>query len=377
MEEGLEGISVEQVRGGRRFVLPRPLPAWRWQAALVLCLGMGALSGFVAITVLMGVPWRSMILDQIEFVAFASFFATGLILLGLRLALATYGRIAVEVVPGEVRQVLRLAGLTLRQRRSLAGTLRMGIARGAALARFGESPRWLRLELPGQKPLRLAAGQPVEVLEALRDLITDELGSQVQVLALQQRVDAVPSSPQPAETGVAVEELAAGLRIRVPPAGLRGCPRPLIQFALAWLGFLILLTVIIASKGPFARDGSLILGLLGIGWIAGLALLFVVVAVGRTRATIEVAGGRLQVELDNLLHTRVREWKRGEIQAIRVRHIEKPSGHRDPVAELQVLGGDRPLGFLAGRPEEELRWIAGVIQKALQTRPARRRHRPV
>ena len=115
----------------------------------------------------------------------------------------------------------------------------------------------------------------------------------------------------------------------------------------------------------------------GMAALAGLALLFVVVAVGRTRATIEVAGGRLQVELDNLLHTRVREWKRGEIQAIRVRHIEKPSGHRDPVAELQVLGGDRPLGFLAGRPEEELRWIAGVIQKALQTRPARRRHRPV
>jgi hypothetical protein len=73
----------------------------------------------------------------------------------------------------------------------------------------------------------------------------------------------------------------------------------------------------------------------------------------------------LRIETKNLFGTKQLEWRRDEIAAIRADTSGMEVNNR-PVIELQIhpLSGKK-VGLLAGRKEEELRWMATRVGRAL------------
>jgi len=120
------------------------------------------------------------------------------------------------------------------------------------------------------------------------------------------------------------------------------------------------------------KEGSLLVFLLFIAgfWLIGLGMLAGAVNLGRRTAKLSVDLGRLHVEINGLFGRKERVWSRDEIAAV----CAGPSGmevNDRPVIELQIhpVGGKK-VGFLGGRDEPELRWMAAQLRRSLKV-PAR------
>jgi hypothetical protein len=105
-------------------------------------------------------------------------------------------------------------------------------------------------------------------------------------------------------------------------------------------------------------------------WLIGLGLMAGAVNLGRRTAQILADSGRLSIATHSIFGLRQREWRREEIAAIRA----DASGlevNDHPVLELQIhpVSGKK-AGFLAGRTEAELRWMAAQMRRTLKL-PAR------
>jgi hypothetical protein len=89
------------------------------------------------------------------------------------------------------------------------------------------------------------------------------------------------------------------------------------------------------------------------------------VNMARRRATLQIESGSLSVTQTGLFGTKQREWRRGDIAAVRADASGMEVNNR-PVIELQIhpVTG-RKTGFFAGRDTDELRWIATELRKAL------------
>ncbi|SPE55157.1 exported hypothetical protein [Verrucomicrobia bacterium] len=108
---------------------------------------------------------------------------------------------------------------------------------------------------------------------------------------------------------------------------------------------------------------------LSLFWLIGLGMLAGAAHMGLRRATLSAGGDGLRVEQHGLFGARIREWRRGDITALR----SGPSGmkvNEVPVMELQVyfVASKKKVGLLAGRPDAELRWLAAELRRALQVR---------
>ncbi len=88
-------------------------------------------------------------------------------------------------------------------------------------------------------------------------------------------------------------------------------------------------------------------------------------SLARRRATLTCASRALTVEQQGLFGKKVRQWRPGEIAAVRA----GPSGmavNNQPLFELQLHPANgRKVGLLTGRPEPELRWLASELRQAL------------
>jgi hypothetical protein len=201
-----------------------------------------------------------------------------------------------------------------------------------------------------------AAGIEVEVLEPAAP--GDDDGADREVV-------------QPAASRVHLEQWSSGLRLTVPPAGLWRGSKGLFLFGLFWCSFMAVFTAF-AATGDVEWDGAswvLFLFIAGF-WAVGLGLLAGAVNLGRRTAVITVEGGRLHIATRGVLGRREREWNPGEVSAVRADASGMEVNDR-PVLELQVhraVGGK--VGFLAGRDDEELRWMAASLRLALDV-PAR------
>jgi hypothetical protein len=174
----------------------------------------------------------------------------------------------------------------------------------------------------------------------------------------------------PPGTTISIERFADGLTIQVPPGGLLGGTKGLFVFALLWDGAMTLFTAAMLAgflHGEAKRDDSIWLPVLFLGlfWLVGVVMLLSSIQMGRRRAAIAVTAGSLMVIQSGPLGTKQRDWTPGDVSAVRA----GPSGmevNSRPVLELQVVDAKGvKFGLLAGRSDDELRWLAQELRIAL------------
>lgn len=177
---------------------------------------------------------------------------------------------------------------------------------------------------------------------------------------------------QPAGSRIFLEQRGAGIRLVVPPAGIWKGSKGLFFFSLLWCGFMVLFTAL-SAFGKSKSSGSLplpvFLFIAGF-WLIGFGMLAGAVHMGRRRAELSADSTGLRIETQGLFGAKQREWTRGDIAAIRADASGMTVNDR-PVIELQIHPAmGKKAGFLAGRDEDELRWIAAQLRRALNI-PAR------
>lgn len=178
---------------------------------------------------------------------------------------------------------------------------------------------------------------------------------------------------QPPDSRVQLEEHAGGICLMVPPAGVGRGSKGLFFFGLVWCLAMVLFTAMAVyvipnqnTQGPTALLWVFLL----VFWLIGIGLLLGALNMGKRSAVLTADRDRLTVEVRGLFGAKQREWRRDELEAIRADASGMVVNNR-PVVELQIHPrAGRKVGLLAGRNEDELRWMAGRLRSALRL-PAR------
>jgi hypothetical protein len=215
-------------------------------------------------------------------------------------------------------------------------------------------------------------GYPRDWLRDLAEDLSTRVGTSISTVNAPpvEVVDARVNPPQfadvskPVDTEVKIESHAGGLRIEIPPAGLRKGSKSLFSFGILWCSFMTLFTFM-AIRSPAKTHEVTPYIFIGIFWFVGLAMIGGAVNMARRRATLLIESGGLRLTQTGLVGTKQREWRRGDIAAVRADASGMEVNNR-PVIELQIhpVTG-RKAGFFAGRNTDELRWIATELRKAL------------
>jgi uncharacterized membrane protein YhaH (DUF805 family) len=215
-------------------------------------------------------------------------------------------------------------------------------------------------------------GYPRDWLRDLAEDLSTHVGASISSVNAPpvEVVDARENQPQfadvskPADTDVKIESRAGGLTVEVPPTGLRKVSKGMLTFGVVWCLFLTVFTIVGFNSRTFFQDPLPDL-LIVVFWLVGIALIVSAVNMARRRATLQVESGSLSVTQTGLFGTKRREWRRGDIAAVRADASGMEVNNR-PVIELQIhpVTG-RKAGFFAGRDAHELRWVATELRKAL------------
>jgi hypothetical protein len=106
-------------------------------------------------------------------------------------------------------------------------------------------------------------------------------------------------------------------------------------------------------------------------WAVGAGLLLLALKMRLRRAELTVAGDTLQIEVRGLFGICRMQWHGGELAVVRV-DASGMEVNDEPVLELRIepLTGKK-VGLMAGRDEQELRWMAPLLRRQLAL-PARR-----
>jgi hypothetical protein len=172
---------------------------------------------------------------------------------------------------------------------------------------------------------------------------------------------------RPADSQVAVENCADGVTLTVPPAGIWYGSKGLFPFAILWLGLTTAIgAIFITSMYKVGRYDFWPLAGIALFAVIGVLMLAGAVQMGRRRAVLAVVGDRLLVLQSGPLGSKPRDWSQNQLADIRT----GPSGMKSgdiPVIELQVVLRDgKHVDLLSGHDEEELRWLATVLKRALK-----------
>jgi hypothetical protein len=213
-------------------------------------------------------------------------------------------------------------------------------------------------------------GYPRDWLHDLARDLSMRVGSSVaaaavpQVEVVNKLVDQpnLEDAPKPADTCINIESRVSGLSIEIPPAGL-GKSNGLFGMSVVWCLVMALFTAMPLLNGAKTSSGFWLA--IPWFWLIGLALMIGAVRVGRRRTSLVVESGKLSMTQTDPFGTKHREWQRGEISAIRADASEMKSNHRW-IIELQIhpVAGKK-VGMLAGRKDDELRWLATELRRAL------------
>ena len=172
----------------------------------------------------------------------------------------------------------------------------------------------------------------------------------------------------PADSPIKKQDRPEGMTIEIPAAGLFRGSKGLFVGTLMAIGFMGVLTAImITVAGNWPQPvGIFPFVIIGILWLVVAAMLVAAINLGLRRASITVAGGRLLVIQTGLFGEKKKEWDADEIKDV----CAGPSGmkvNNVDVLELQVHTLDgKKQGFLSGRRDEELYWLAATISERLK-----------
>jgi hypothetical protein len=184
----------------------------------------------------------------------------------------------------------------------------------------------------------------------------------------QERDDVAAAPAQPGGSVIEIKRFADGVSIRVPPAGLWRGNHGLFFFSLLWNGFMVVFTAAMGGGVLLAENHEgepwIIIPFLGIFWLVGIGMLLAALQMGKREAALAVAGGTLMAMQIGLFGKKQREWLLGDLSAIRV-EATGMEVNDVPVNELRIYdtSGDK-FGMLAGRKDEELRWLAHELRAA-------------
>ncbi len=224
---------------------------------------------------------------------------------------------------------------------------------------FGYPKNWLLAvaeELKTYVGSGSASSEPLQV-EVVESVVKAENDDEVQ---------------RPANSRVQLEERGGELRLTIPPAGLWKGSKGLFFFALLWCGFMCVFTGIsVYSQFKSSEGVPLAFWIfIPVFWLIGISLMLGAINMGRRGAELTADSGRLRVETKEIFGVKIREWLRAELAAVRADASGMEMNHR-PVIELQIhpVTGKKS-GLLAGRDEQELRWLAAQLRRALKI-PAR------
>jgi hypothetical protein len=282
------------------------------------------------------------------------------------------GRLRVSEMLGPLRWTRRLPFKPVRKLAVSAATSKSGSAPPCEMAQFAS----LTAEFDDGTKKLIVLGYPKQMLLGLaQELRTYVGGGALSAAAVEVEVTEKAATEesdddleeQPAGSQVQVEERGAGVRLVVPPAGIWRGSKGLVAFALFWCGFMTVFTgisVFASSKDSVGIPVAFWVFIPAF-WLIGLGLLAGAVNMGRRSATLEADGGRLRVETRGLLGTKELDWTRADLSAIRA-DASGMTVNDQPVLELQVHPRTgKKVGLLAGRKEEELRWMATRLRRAL------------
>ncbi len=236
----------------------------------------------------------------------------------------------------------------------------------------------VRVETSEGPRLLIGVGYPLATCTAVAQALGERLDVPVEaadeeavLLTALGPVGIAPPPPleQPEGSNIEVEQFDDGVTLKVPPAGIRGT-KGLFSFSVFWLAFISVFTAIFLGaflSNPQKVDGPIwvIPLVISIFFLVGFAMLAGALNMARRRAVLAVVDRSLMVLQTGLFGSKRREWTAGEIQRI----VCGPSGmsvNNRPVMELQIHPTNgKKFGLLAGRDNDELRWMAGLLSRTL------------
>ena len=211
--------------------------------------------------------------------------------------------------------------------------------------------------------LRMALGLPESAVERALD---PPVGSPKVV----DGASVLPDATLPVTSLVRVTHRSDGLSMWIPPTGFRGAARSAL---IVGVGCVVLGTTngVAFTLVPLADQPGW-LGFVGLGAfvLVGLLIAGQGYLMARRRVTIEVVGGRMQIEHVSPLGVRRYEWAPGDVARVLV---TDSSLIEDEVhlRQLRIEGRDgRAVTLLTGRVDAELSWIAGQLSVCLGLRQA-------
>ena len=180
-----------------------------------------------------------------------------------------------------------------------------------------------------------------------------------------------PGAERPAEAVSTIERRPDGVTISVPPVGVVKGSHGLFAFGVLWSGFvgLVVVAAVLAALGVLPVDGdppSWGTMLILLPFVAvGFGMLLAAINMGKRRAELVTAHGRLLVIRHSIFSTRQQEHAASSIEEI----VVGPSGmeiNECPVNELQIhLSNGNKLGLLSQLNDGELNWIASQLNQTL------------
>ncbi|HKI71899.1 MAG TPA: hypothetical protein VKA81_05950 [Verrucomicrobiae bacterium] len=369
------------------YTLPaRPLGKLRWLALFLVAFGVvfASIPATGLFRSLKSIPAGKAAAGDFGFAVFlVPFVVTGLVPLGLGL-LVLFGRCRVEWHQKRLSVLDYVGPVRWRRRLQKSRILKLTVSSGGAkingqpvttgpLAELGA----LAAEFEEGRPRLVAIGYPRDWLEALAEDLSARVHATASTIAApvveavnldQSRPEPVEVVPKPADSRVRVEPRPDGVLLVVPPAGLRKGSKGLFGFAILWCLIVAVITTAIAAASAKNVRGKPFVGwaLIGVFWLVGLSMLAGAVNMARRRAMLLVENGRLKVAQIGIFGAKRWDWNRENIAAIRA----DTSGlevNNAPVIELQIhpVNGKK-TGFFAGRDQEELRWMASELRRALK-----------
>lgn len=136
----------------------------------------------------------------------------------------------------------------------------------------------------------------------------------------------------------------------------------LFFFAIIWMGFSSLFTVVVVLSG---QAPWFVYALMGFFELIGVGILLAAINMGAREAVLAVIGQDLVILYKQVFGKKQHQWPRNGIAQVVAGHSGMEVNHK-PVLELQViLQTGEKFGLLAGRDEAELHWMSKVLSEAL------------
>jgi hypothetical protein len=385
-------IEVTELADGVRYRLPRRK------------LGTLALAGVLPLIfglVFMGIPLTIIVLLVSGIMPIGDF--SGAIFFGLFIVpfllvgagacylglMLLFGRAEIELSDGRLTASERMGPFcwsSSRRAEELQRLVLLGIYENEP--RNPASSIALRADSGGGRSMQLANAYPLDWLTALAtDLsrrwavllgkekvlyVVEEIkrrvpGSDPDIVVGYTPVVGEPSKERPVASDVVIEEDAGGVTLTVPPPGMRRGYLTVLIIGLVLSSGVVTVAALIFTTAGKVDWGGMLCGLPVALLFEMIGIVMVVASIdaSRRRAILAVAGGKLLVLTVGPFGTKRLEWSAAELATVRV----GPSGtviNGVPVPELQVYPKQgSKKGFLNGRDEPELEWIAGKLRQAL------------